>query len=221
MKKWSKACALLSTILFIQAITACGYFAPQDGDTSGEGDNPAATVQQMQPEGEATEQLELPTPTAEVPPTPLGAAAILTGLGEVAEPAPRLIGRSPAGTATLGLNESVELFFDQPMNPNVTGDAFAFVDEDGEPIPGRIEWPQPRILRFTPEQVLTIGSQYNVILNESAAAASGMTLVEAVSLDLFTIGDLEVNSVSPADNSTDVATDSAVTVIFSLSLIHI
>ena len=135
MKKWSKACALLSTVLFIQAITACGYFAPQDGDTSGEGENPAATVQQMQPEGEATEQLELPTPTAEVPPPPLGAAAILTGLGEVAEPAPRLIGRSPAGTATLGLNESVELFFDQPMNPNTTGDAFAFVDEDGEPIP--------------------------------------------------------------------------------------
>ncbi|MFK7802516.1 MAG: Ig-like domain-containing protein [Anaerolineae bacterium] len=218
MKKWSKAFALIIVIIFVQAITSCGYFAPEGGEEpestttapiiAGENQD-AATA-----EATATDSLP-PTPTAEPSPTPLAAAAILTNTSDGADPAPRLIGRNPAGADTLGLGEPIELYFDQPMEPTSTSGAFTFVDADGAAISGQIDWPQPRVLRFTPETVLTTGSQYNVILADTATAASGMTLLEAISLNLFTIGDLEVSSVSPAANATNVASDSAITVIFS------
>ena len=218
MKKWSKAYTLIFVLLFVQAIVACG-FRPQ----SGEDEQATATVPAPVDEvGGATDTPnptatapQLPTQTAEPTDEPVGEAAILTSIAEAGEPAPRLIGRNPAGTDTLGLDEPLELYFDQPMDPDTTAAAFQFISADGDPIAGSVDWPQPRVMRFTPEQVLTTGSQYSVILSESAQSTSGMTLVEAVSLDLFTIGDIEVSSVSPANGVTEVASDSAVTVIFS------
>ncbi|MEM9775496.1 MAG: Ig-like domain-containing protein, partial [Chloroflexota bacterium] len=227
MKKWSKAYTLIIVLLFVQAIVSCG-FGPQSGeDEQSTGEQPSFDEQltqvangELQLEEIATVDptitpLPLPAQTAEPTDEPVSEATILTDLINTGEPAPRLIGRNPAGTDTLGLDEPLELYFDQPMDPDKTAAAFQFFSADGEPIAGSVDWPQPRILRFTPEQVLTTGSQYSILLADTAISASGMTLVEAVSLDLFTIGDIEVSSVSPANGVTEVASDSAVTVIFS------
>ncbi|MEM8861400.1 MAG: Ig-like domain-containing protein, partial [Chloroflexota bacterium] len=216
MKKWSKVYTSIIALLFVQAIVSCGF-----GPQSGEDELPtvAATAEPVDeatvPKEPTATVEELPTQTAEPTDEPVGEASILTDAANVGEPAPRLIGRNPAGTDTLGLDEPLELYFDQPMDPNTTADAFQFVNADGSEISGSVDWPQPRIMRFTPEQVLTAGSQYSVILGDSAQSASGMTLVETISLDLFTIGDIEVSSVSPANGVTEVASDSAITVIFS------
>ncbi len=230
MKKFSNTCILLTIFLLTQLVIGCGFNAPQGGDAdlptvapTADSDE-TAVVETETPTNTSEPATAIPasptTPaeeTSEPTPTDEPAESILLGVNSdsFGDPPPRLIGRHPAGTDTLGLSEPVELYFDQPMNPQTTEEAFKFVDGGGGTISGSFEWTQPRVLRFTPEQVLTTGSQYSIILDESAAATTGLTLTEAVSLDLFTIGDLEVGSVSPADNSTDVGSDSAVTVIFS------
>ncbi|MEM8862763.1 MAG: Ig-like domain-containing protein, partial [Chloroflexota bacterium] len=224
MKNRQKIYTLTIFLVFLIAMPSCRFFAPETEEPETELPAEPVTIEEVGVDpSEEDEPEELPTaeseptlaPTPTLTPTPQLEAAILTNAAGLEDPAPRLIGQSPARTSLLGLDEPIELYFDQPMAAGVTGDAFSLIDENNLIVPGRVEWPQPRIMRFTPETVLTTGSQYSVILAETAAAANGKTLAQAVSLDLFTIGNLEITSVSPADGLADLEPDSAITVIFN------
>ncbi|MCA9960063.1 MAG: Ig-like domain-containing protein, partial [Anaerolineales bacterium] len=179
-------------------------------------------------EEEATPTPTLPTATAvaaqptDTPPPP--ASPTPTGLGIVtlddSTPlAPSIIGQNPAIGEETAPDGSFEIYFDQPMDETATANALQVLDADGQPIAGEISWPQPRILQFKPNARLKSGSSYQAVLAETAVSADGQSLLEGLTLTFYTIGDLSVSQVSPADDVNEVAIDSAVTVIFNRPVI--
>lgn len=151
----------------------------------------------------------LPTPTA----TPAGLG--LAPLEDASALAPQVIGRHPAPGEELGLDGRLEIYFDQPMNPTATAQAFQLLDENDAPVAGAISWPQPRILRFQAQAPLKADTSYRARLAPSAASALGANLLEGLTLEFNAIGDIMITQVSPAPNTAGVSPDSTVTVIFN------
>ncbi|MCB8945666.1 MAG: Ig-like domain-containing protein [Ardenticatenaceae bacterium] len=153
------------------------------------------------------------TDTATTHPTPTTNA--ITALLAEADPLhPRMVGQLPAAGEELPLEGTFEIYFDQPMHPE-QGSLVQVVDEAGNVVEGEVSWPQPRILRFTPGKRLTANSHYQVVVAETAVSANGIPLLEPLTLDYYTIGDLSVSQFIPADNALNVAVDSSITVIFN------
>ncbi len=155
------------------------------------------------------------TPTTRPRPTDTPAPRLLGDLAGAPGLYPRLIGRSPAEGGELGIDQPLELYFDQPMDPAATAGALTFVDGDGQVVAGEISWPQPRILRFTPRGKLAPGAAYRIEIGEGARSAEGINLLEGLTLDIQTIGNLEITQVAPAPLAVDILSDSAITVIFN------
>ncbi|HUM70682.1 MAG TPA: Ig-like domain-containing protein, partial [Chloroflexota bacterium] len=151
-----------------------------------------------------------PTPTTiAITPTP-APTPFLLDLG--APLPPQVIGQHPAAGEEAPLDGAFEVYFDQPMQPDT---AVQVTDDNGEEIVGDITWPQPRILRFKPAQPLQPDGRYQLSVDSSAISTEGLALVEGLTLDFYTIGDLAVSQISPANGVTNVAVDSTITVIFN------
>lgn len=149
------------------------------------------------------ESAELPTETP------------LPNLFIAAKPqSPRIIGQHPAAGEELPLDGSFELYFDQPMQPQTTEVMQVFNDQ-GRPVTGDLSWPQPRILRFKPAKLMLPGIHYQAHVAETAVSAEGIPLQEPAIIDFYTVGDLSVSQITPADKSREVAADSTITVIFN------
>ena len=130
-----------------------------------------------------------------------------------ADPAqPRVIGQHPVAGEEVSLDGVFEIYFDQPMRPDT---AVTVTDEEGDPVDGQTAWPQPRILRFTPAKMLQSGSRYQMKLETDLRSADGVPLLEGLTLDFHTIGELAVSQIAPADGTQNVAIDTGVTVIFN------
>ncbi len=158
------------------------------------------------------EEKPTPTPTstpivntATPAPTPF-----LLDLGQPLPP--QVIGQHPAAGEETPLDGVFELYFDQPMQPDT---AVHVTDAEGVVIDGDITWPQPRVLRFQPAKPLQPASRYQVSVDSSAISTEGLALVEGLTLDFTTIGDLAVSQISPANGIANVAVDSTITVIFN------
>ena len=147
-----------------------------------------------------------PTPRAveTVPPVSLVANA--------APAYPRVIGRYPAAGEEAGLDSVFEVYFDQPMRPDAV---ITVTDGNGAPVEGQTEWPESRVLRFSPAKPLQSDSQYQLTLDPETQAANGTPLLEGLTLDFYTIGELAVSQVVPNDGAQNVAIDSVITVIFN------
>ncbi len=161
---------------------------------------------------------EPPTPTA-LPPQPTPTATPvgfgLVPLEDDSAIAPQVIGRNPAPGEELGLDGHLEIYFDQPMNQAATAQAFQLLDGNDAPIAGAITWPQPRILRFQAQAPLKPDSHYRAKLAPTTASALGANLLEGLTLEFGTIGDILVSQVSPAPDTEGINPDSTVTVIFN------
>ncbi|GAB4151888.1 MAG: alpha-2-macroglobulin family protein [Candidatus Promineifilaceae bacterium] len=152
----------------------------------------------------------IPSPTTPpVTPTPG-----LIPAGETAV-APVVVGQNPPAGAEIALDGYFEVYFDQPMDENVTAAALSVVDETGAAVAGTISWPQARALRFQPTQTLKPNARYRIILSDRARSSAGESLLEGLTLEFATIGDLAVSQVSPAPDAPDAAIDSTITVIFN------
>ena len=167
------------------------------------------------------EPLPTPTPTITVtvmPATPTTPPVSPTpGLippGESAI-APTVIGQNPPPGAEASLDGFFELYFDQPMDQSATIAALSVVDDTGTLVDGEVSWPGARVLRFQPVQRLKPNVRYRIILSDRAKSTAGDTLLEGLTLDFDTIGDLAVSQVSPAPDAQDVAIDSVITVLFN------
>ncbi|MEM7799038.1 MAG: Ig-like domain-containing protein [Chloroflexota bacterium] len=221
MRQSKNIAALVAIFLLSQLIAGCSFFAPEEGDPPtitplAEVNDPTADAgETVNPTDSVPAATEIPTDTPEPtsPPTPTIEASILTT--SLGDPTPRLIGQNPSAGDGLEPSEPLELYFDQPMNPDSTAAAFRFLRADGVEVRGDIEWPQPRVLRFQPSSSLALGTLYTVSLAETATAATGKPLLEGLTLDVYTIGPLEVSQVVPSNGTVDVETDSAITVIFN------
>ncbi len=152
----------------------------------------------------------IPSPTTPpVTPTPG-----LIPAGEAAV-APAVVGQNPPPGAEIGLDGYFEVYFDQPMDQAATAAALSVVDDAGAAVTGAISWPQARALRFQPEQTLKPNARYRIIVSDRARSSAGESLLEGLTLEFATIGDLAVSQVSPVDGATEAAIDSAITVIFN------
>lgn len=157
-----------------------------------------------QPTATAVSATPIPV-SATPPPTPF-----LLDLGQPLPP--QVIGQNPPPGAELPLDGALEIYFDQPMQPDT---AVTLTDAAQQPIPGRITWPQPRILRFKPTTTLRPASHYQATLDTTALSADGVALLEGLTLDFYTIGDIAISQISPVNGAENVATDSTITVIFN------
>ena len=125
------------------------------------------------------------------------------------EPQPILFSPAP-GEETL-LSGAITIRFDQPMDEASVEDAFEI-----EPlVDGAFSWPRPDLVIFTPDNQLEREQQYQVRLSDSAKGANGKQMRESVKFEVQTVGTLEVSSIIPADGTTDVPTDGAITILFN------
>ncbi|MCI0396839.1 MAG: Ig-like domain-containing protein [Chloroflexi bacterium] len=155
-----------------------------------------------------------PTATAQTVTTPPGQDLPLIGDPQ-ALPRPKVIGRSPTAGEELAVDGAIEIYFDQPMDTERTTAAWQVFDEAGQVVAGDISFPQPRILRFKPDRPLQANAVYHAEIEASAASTAGESLLEGLNLTFNTISDLAVSQTSPADEASDVAIDSTITVIFN------
>ena len=162
-------------------------------------------------------------PTATPPPTPTPETTVESPSGippslisdPNALPRPRVIGRSPTAGEELTADGFIEIYFDQPMDPVRTGEAWQLLDAEGQIIVGTVSFPQPRILRFKPDTPLHTNTVYHAEIGSTATSTRGESLLEGLTLTFNTISDLAVSQTSPADGTTGVTVNSSITVIFN------
>ncbi|MBN1315509.1 MAG: Ig-like domain-containing protein, partial [Anaerolineales bacterium] len=145
----------------------------------------------------------VPTPTSTVPRPVTGP--------EVSDAAPAVIQTSPAVGAELGLEGSIELVFNQPMNRSTVERAFHV-----EPaVDGFFQWADDRTLSFKPAAALNRAGQYQISLDRTARAANGAILSDVYQFRFATVGYLQVAQTLPAAGTADAEPDSAITMIFN------
>ncbi len=141
-----------------------------------------------------------PVPTAASTPTPLPPLP------------PQVIQIAPARGEELALDAPVMLVFDQPMDVDAVEDAFTI-----EPaVAGKFEWISPRMVQFTPSgKGFDRATRYTVALKEDARSELGLKMDTQVQFHFSTVGFLEVGAVQPAEDATEIASDTTVTVLFN------
>jgi uncharacterized protein YfaS (alpha-2-macroglobulin family) len=165
-------------------------------------------------------QIARPTASAEAQPSPTIAsepATTPTATPQIVyDWPPQLVYSSLAPGKEVKLDDAITVRFDQPMDQDSVEDAFSITRADGEsPLDGLYEWPRPDTLIFTPEDTLERHQRYNVQIDETAEAESGRPVQESYSLQVETVGFLEVSQTIPEDGADDVQTDAVITVMFN------
>jgi len=109
------------------------------------------------------------------------------------------------------LDAPIRLTFDQPMDRKSVERAWTITPT----VAGSFAWSDERTVTFTPSGGLARGARYAVRLDTSASSAQGKALVEPLRFEILTVGFLTVTQVQPAPGTTEVAPDTAVTVVFN------
>ncbi|MEW5873093.1 MAG: Ig-like domain-containing protein [Chloroflexota bacterium] len=196
----------LSLLLVIVAMLL-GACRPQPtGPTS----TPAPATKPPATEKAATQKPEVSQPTL----TPTSIDSGLPVIDDGAPLPPQLIDQQPGGME-LPTNGEIALVFDQPMDAAKTAAAWQMTDEQGQIVVGKLSWPARNKLVFKPEAALQPGSSYQASLSVDAVSAEGVALVEPLTFQFNTAGELQISQVSPVDGSTEIANDAVITVIFT------
>jgi uncharacterized protein YfaS (alpha-2-macroglobulin family) len=145
-----------------------------------------------------------------LPAWPLTAAPALAQ--SAPEPlAPTVLQVMPAPGEEQPLDAPLQVTFDQPMDPQSVQAALEI-----EPaVAGDLEWPMPHIVKFVPQQPWERATRYVVTLKDEAKSKDGLSLREPVTFRFDTVGYLEVTAVQPAADTTEVAADAVITVLFN------
>jgi alpha-2-macroglobulin len=128
---------------------------------------------------------------------------------------PQVVGRLPDGAQELATDGAIRLAFDQAMDTAKTATAFQVSSQDGEPVNGKVSWPDERTLEFQPSARLESGSLYLASLGKKAISAQGVALNEPYDFQFLTAGDLQVTQVFPLDGAQAVSSSAVITVIFN------
>jgi uncharacterized protein YfaS (alpha-2-macroglobulin family) len=144
-----------------------------------------------------------PTPTPMPTPSPTPTPAPLP---------PQVIQVAPARGEELGLEAPVQLVFDQAMDAQTVEAAFV-IEPD---VAGDFEWPSSRMMQFTPSgEGFERATRYTVAVQENARSEAGLAMEAPVQFRFTTVGFLEVATVQPAADGTEVPSDAVVTVLFN------
>ncbi|MGB3714742.1 MAG: Ig-like domain-containing protein, partial [Candidatus Promineifilaceae bacterium] len=129
---------------------------------------------------------------------------------------PQVVYSSPAPGEEVLLDGAITIRFDQPMDETSVEEALSITTwEGGEAVEGVVSWPRLDTVIFTPEDRLDREQQYKVEVSDTARGRNGKPLREPVSLNLQTVGFLEVSQIIPSAGTADVQTDAAITVVFN------
>ena len=124
---------------------------------------------------------------------------------------PALVEVTPPPQKHIDLEDSITLYFNQPMDTDSVEAAIQF-----EPrVSGRFSWEEDQFLTFTPDQAFAPSSQLHLIVNTSAQAANRKNLQSAIELDFQTAEVLKVLQVVPADGAQDVDPSGSLFVVFN------
>ncbi len=162
--------------------------------------------------GQPTVETPTETPAAALPTrTPKPTPTAKPDIGPLPLPAPRLLERVPAPGAAQPLAAPIELTFDQPMDQKSVEAAFTI----SPTIEGKLAWLDARTLQFVADAPLERGGMYQVAVAATARNAEGELLEAPVTFDFSAQGFLQVVEVQPAPDTTELAADARVTVIFN------
>lgn len=150
-----------------------------------------------------------PTETPTVPPTATQPPPTPTATPEPAPPV--LADRYPVDGELIATDDSIDLYFDQPMDQASVEAAFAIEPE----VDGALTWIDRGTLRFTPDAAFELASRYTVSVSETARSAAGLALETPINFNADTVGFLEITQVLPEDGSYDVDVLAPVTVMFN------
>lgn len=129
---------------------------------------------------------------------------------------PQLLASNPLPGAEIAPTGAITLRFDQPMDQASVEAALQLtaVDDD-TPVAGNYSWPAADTVTFTPQTTLQSKQQYRVLLSEQAQGQNGRALQTPIDILLQTASPLTVSQTIPEDGTTQLQTDSAITVIFN------
>jgi alpha-2-macroglobulin len=128
---------------------------------------------------------------------------------------PQVVSYLPVPGGEVHPTATFEIRFDQPMDTNTTQSAFQVTGPDGQALKGTYAWPSQDHLVFQPTQPLKAGSNYEAVLDASAASHSGTVLSRPFSYSVTTITPLQVTQVFPSQSTQDVDPASRLTVMFN------
>lgn len=211
MKLSKSYLSALFLLLVAFALAACS-----DADSTPTPPPVVATESTTIPQATAVDEEATAVPASPTPiPSPTIASLGLVPLDDNSPLPAGIIGQNPAPGQEVGLDGTIEIYFDQPMDPDKTASAWQFLDEAGQPLTGSVTWPQARVLRFEPTTHLKPNTSYKAVLAETAVTLAGQPLSTAQTFSFNTVGELSVSQISPAPDSQNVAIDSSITVIFN------
>jgi uncharacterized protein YfaS (alpha-2-macroglobulin family) len=190
---------VLATLLLGLILGACKKSEPKPEPTQTSTAAPTAT---LSPTATATAIPVTPTPMPDYQPPPAGSIP------------PFVIQRSPELGEELGLNQPIELVFDQPMDHASVEGALVLSVDGGTTVEGEFEWAGDRAVSFKPRG-LARDTRYHLYLGQAARSQEGAPLDGAYRFKFSTTGFLEVTQVVPADGSADVEADGIITVMFN------
>ncbi len=139
----------------------------------------------------------------------------IVALSNGGEVAPSVVGYSPSSAAELPLDGAVEVTFDQAMDQTTTGSAIQMTDANGNAVAGSVTWTSARTARFKPAAALASDTDYQLSVGTAATSVLDQGLLEGLTIDFGTIGDIEVLSVSPLPGATAVDNNTTFSVIFN------
>ena len=124
----------------------------------------------------------------------------------------QVVESDPLEGAELELDAPIIVYFDRALDCATVSDAVSITPEvAGETTCGESD----TSLIFTPSAAYERGMTYTLTIAESLRGADGTALAEAYRLQVDTVGFLRVTEVLPAPDSTNIATDAVITVIFN------
>ncbi len=112
---------------------------------------------------------------------------------------PAVVEVEPFPGTTLSLNSGVKLLFNQPMERLSVEGALKVEPAVG----GRFEWQDDSSVTFVPDQTLPAGSDLKVTIGETARAANGIALQEAIVFEYTTAEPLRATQRLPEGNAVD------------------
>ena len=128
---------------------------------------------------------------------------------------PALVEVTPLPNTFIDLDQSISLYFNQPMD---TASVEAAIHFDPR-VSGRFTWEEDQILTFTPDQAFTAGSALHLAVDTSAQAVNDKNLQQAIELDFQTAENFMVTYLVPSDLSLDVDPESVVFVTFNQPIV--
>lgn len=127
---------------------------------------------------------------------------------------PVFVESDPAPNSEVGLDGSITVFFNQPMDRPSVEASFSGLS-------GQFDWIDDSTLIFSPSAPLAPAQRINLKFDTQAQAGNGLPLVEPVDLAYYAVGDLQLTQGLPEDGSTEVDPSSPVIATFNRPVISL